>query len=232
MEAPESMVRDIFIICGSISRVQIGRPEGFAPKTTHAIVSYERVQDANVAFGALAGFPLMGHSLVLVWSEDSRRGEEAHQKRLNSSLEDWQYNFMTEHLKNLTISRKEIAKVMIFAVENCLESHAIAQCIVQSMFEAPDDANYSRKLACLYLIHDILSNSAESFISDFEIRLGAIATALHRVANGSALGRLTRINFNAKILSIFQIWDSRRFFSTMTISTANHLFSGQTSRGD
>ena len=60
VEAPESMVRDIFIICGSISRVQIGRPEGFAPKTTHAIVSYERVQDANVAFGALAGFPLMG----------------------------------------------------------------------------------------------------------------------------------------------------------------------------
>jgi len=234
LEATETHVRDVFSVCGPLLRVVVNRPEGFAPKTTSAFVMYKFREDAEFAFSNLAGFKMMGHEIVLAWTENSRTGEktlsklryQASNSDLGLSLEEWQRNFLIDKLKVLTNSRSEIATLMMFCVDQSRFSSEITTIICRTLTDdSENEPEPNRKLAILYLIHDLLSNAqgvADCYKEEFQPRLGEVAVTMKRVTRSSSLGRLTRIKFSSAVSTTFALWDS--FFPGFNLQVVQYLY--------
>ncbi|KAK0485775.1 hypothetical protein IW261DRAFT_1452000 [Armillaria novae-zelandiae] len=113
-------------------------------------------------------------------------------------------------LRALSGKRGEIARCMAFSLEHAEAAHEVADIIIASLLV--DSTPVPRKVARLYLICDILHNSASSvpsawkFRQEFQSRLGIVFDHLANIYH-SFPGRITAETFKKQITTVLDIWD-------------------------
>ncbi|KIY74396.1 hypothetical protein CYLTODRAFT_416235 [Cylindrobasidium torrendii FP15055 ss-10] len=113
-------------------------------------------------------------------------------------------------LRGLTGKRGEIARCMAFSLEHAEAAHEVADIIIASLLV--DSTPVPRKVARLYLICDILHNSASSvpsawkFRQEFQARLGIVFDHLANIYH-SFPGRMTAGTFKKQITAVVDVWD-------------------------
>ncbi|THV02453.1 hypothetical protein K435DRAFT_354718 [Dendrothele bispora CBS 962.96] len=119
-------------------------------------------------------------------------------------------------LRAMSGKRGEIARCMAFSLEHAEAAHEVADIIVASLLV--DGTPVPRKVARLYLICDILHNSAASvpsawkFRQEFQARLGIVFDHMANIYH-SFPGRITAETFKKQITSIVDIWEDWIVFS-------------------
>lgn len=113
-------------------------------------------------------------------------------------------------LRALTGRRGELARCMAFSLEHAEAANEVADIIIASLLV--DGTAVPRKVARLYLICDILHNSAAplpmawKFRQEFQSRLGLVFDHLSTIYH-SFPGRITAETFKKQITAIVDIWE-------------------------
>ncbi|KAF8578708.1 hypothetical protein K439DRAFT_1527590 [Ramaria rubella] len=113
-------------------------------------------------------------------------------------------------LRALSGRRGELARCMAFSLEHADAASEVVDIIVASLLV--DGTPVPRKVARLYLICDILHNSAASipnawkFRQEFQSRLGLVFDHLSTIYH-SFPGRITADSFKAQILAVVEVWE-------------------------
>ncbi|KAH8107897.1 hypothetical protein BXZ70DRAFT_20103 [Cristinia sonorae] len=144
-----------------------------------------------------------------IYSTDSAEESERERGRKNElgRLARRRFEVM---LRALSGRRGELARCMAFSLEHAEAANEVADIIVSSLLV--DGTPVPRKVARLYLICDILHNSAAplpmawKFRSEFHARLGLVFDHLSTIYH-SFPGRITAETFKKQITSIVDIWE-------------------------
>ncbi|KAI0321167.1 hypothetical protein OF83DRAFT_1100964 [Amylostereum chailletii] len=113
-------------------------------------------------------------------------------------------------LRSLSGTREELARCMAFSLEHAEAANEVSDIIIASL--VVDGTPVPRKIARLYLICDILHNSAAAlpmawkFRQEFQSRLGFVFDHLSTIYH-SFPGRITAEMFKKQIVAIVDIWD-------------------------
>jgi len=124
-------------------------------------------------------------------------------------------------LRGMTGRRGELARCMTFSLEHADAASEIVDIIVASLIV--DGTAVPRKVSRLYLICDILHNSAVSipnawkFRQEFQSRLGLVFDHLSTIYH-SFPGRITAESFKAQILAVVEVWEDWIVFPAETTS--------------
>ncbi|VDB87336.1 unnamed protein product [Peniophora sp. CBMAI 1063] len=144
-----------------------------------------------------------------IYSTDSaEESEREHMRR--SKLGRLARRRFEAMLRALTGTREEIARCMAFSLEHAEAANEVADIIIASL--VVDGTPVPRKIARLYLICDILHNSAAplpmawKFRQEFQSRLGLVFDHLSTIYH-SFPGRITAQTFKAQVTSVVDIWD-------------------------
>ncbi|KAG7446304.1 uncharacterized protein BT62DRAFT_109685 [Guyanagaster necrorhizus] len=144
-----------------------------------------------------------------VYSTDSAEDSERERVR-KTVLGKFARKRFEAMLRALTGKRGEIARCMAFSLEHAEAAHEVADIIIASLLV--DSTPVPRKVARLYLICDILHNSASSvpsawkFRQEFQSRLGIVFDHLANIYH-SFPGRITAETFKKQITTVVDIWD-------------------------
>ncbi|TFK23911.1 hypothetical protein FA15DRAFT_680928 [Coprinopsis marcescibilis] len=144
-----------------------------------------------------------------VYSTDSGEESERERTRKNAlgKLARRRFEAMLRHMSG---KYGEIARCMVFSLEHAEAAHEVADIIVASLLV--DSTPVPRKVARLYLICDILHNSAASvpsawkFRQEFQSRLGIVFDHLASIYH-SFPGRITADMFKKQITTVVDIWE-------------------------
>lgn len=113
-------------------------------------------------------------------------------------------------LRALTGKRGEIGRCMVFSLDHAEAASEIADIITSSLLV--DSTAVPRKVARLFLICDILHNSAASvpfawkFRQEFQGRLGLVFDHFSTIYH-SFPGRITAETFKKQITSVIDVWE-------------------------
>ncbi|THG99514.1 hypothetical protein EW026_g2840 [Hermanssonia centrifuga] len=144
-----------------------------------------------------------------VYSTDSAEDSEREHGRKNQlgRLARRRFEAM---LRALSGRRGELARCMAFSLEHAEAASEVVDIIISSLLV--DGTPVPRKVARLYLICDILHNSAAplpmawKFRQEFQSRLGIVFDHLSTIYH-SFPGRITAETFKKQITSIVDIWE-------------------------
>ncbi|KAJ3762814.1 hypothetical protein EV360DRAFT_34953 [Lentinula raphanica] len=144
-----------------------------------------------------------------VYSTDS--AEESERERMRkTTLGRLARRRFEAMLRALSGKRGEVARCMAFCLEHAEAAHEIADIIVASLLV--EGTPVPRKVARLYLICDILHNSAATVPSawkyrqEFQSRLGIVFDHLSNIYH-SFPGRITAETFKKQITTVVDIWE-------------------------
>jgi len=113
-------------------------------------------------------------------------------------------------LRAMTGKRGEVARCMAFALEHGEAALEVANIIVSSL--VVDSTAVPRKMARLWLISDILHNSAVplphawKYRQEFQQRLGVVFDHFSAIYH-SFEGRLKADTFKRQVLAVVEVWD-------------------------
>ncbi|KAJ4483208.1 hypothetical protein J3R30DRAFT_3697978 [Lentinula aciculospora] len=144
-----------------------------------------------------------------VYSTDSAEDSERERTR-RTTLGRLARRRFEAMLRALSGKRGEIARCMAFSLEHAEAAHEIADIIVASLLV--EGTPVPRKVARLYLICDILHNSAASvpsawkFRQEFQSRLGIVFDHFGNIYH-SFPGRITAETFKKQITTVVDIWE-------------------------
>ncbi|KAK0212865.1 SR140 protein [Desarmillaria ectypa] len=144
-----------------------------------------------------------------VYSTDSAEDSERERVR-KTMLGKFARKRFEAMLRALSGKRGEIARCMAFSLEHAEAAHEVADIIIASLLV--DSTPVPRKVARLYLICDILHNSASSvpsawkFRQEFQSRLGIVFDHLANIYH-SFPGRITAETFKKQITTVLDVWD-------------------------
>ncbi|EAU91487.2 SR140 protein [Coprinopsis cinerea okayama7 len=144
-----------------------------------------------------------------VYSTDS--GEESERERTRKNvLGKLARKRFEAMLRAMSGKCGEVARCMVFCLEHAEAAHEVADIIVSSLLV--DSTPVPRKVARLYLICDILHNSAAPvpsawrFRQEFQSRLGIVFDHLANIYH-SFPGRITADLFKKQITTVVDIWE-------------------------
>ncbi|EJD52558.1 hypothetical protein AURDEDRAFT_82199 [Auricularia subglabra TFB-10046 SS5] len=138
--------------------------------------------------------------------EESEREHGGHRGRLGP-LARKRFEVM---LRALTGNRGEIGRCMVFSLDHAEAAAEIADIIVSALLV--DSTAVPRKVARLFLICDILHNSAAAvpfawkYRQEFQARLGLVFDHLSTIYH-SFPGRITAETFKKQITTVVDIWE-------------------------
>jgi len=133
-------------------------------------------------------------------------------------------------LRSLTGTRGELARCMAFSLEHAEAANEVADIIIASL--VVDGTAVPRKIARLYLICDILHNSAAplpmawKFRQEFQSRLGLVFDHFSTIYH-SFPGRITAETFKKQIMAVIDIWEDWIVFSPDFTSGLRQRIEGQ-----
>merc|ERR1719499_1213892 len=115
----------------------------------------------------------------------------------------------------------------------CLDNAEMATEVAEILSEAltTPNKNCEKKLARLYLLHDILNNSssmvknASAFPSEFKKSLPEIVKTLHELSK--SLKTAEKIIFDKKVLRLFELWSRYNFYTKPFIDRMRNSFLGR-----
>lgn len=113
-------------------------------------------------------------------------------------------------LRALSGTREDLARCMAFSLEHAEAANEVSDIIVASL--VVDGTPVPRKISRLYLICDILHNSAAAlpmawkYRQEFQSRLGLVFDHLSTIYH-SFPGRITADTFQKQVLAVVDIWD-------------------------
>ncbi|KAH7108043.1 hypothetical protein BKA62DRAFT_630129 [Auriculariales sp. MPI-PUGE-AT-0066] len=144
-----------------------------------------------------------------VYSTDS--GEESERERsLRGRLGPLARKRFECMLRGLSGRRGELGRAMVFALDHAEAAGELADAITAALLV--DGTPVPRKLARLFLVCDILHNSAASvpfawkFRAEFQARLGLVFDHLSTIYH-SFPGRITAETFKRQITSVVEVWE-------------------------
>ncbi|KAI0032228.1 hypothetical protein K488DRAFT_50365 [Vararia minispora EC-137] len=144
-----------------------------------------------------------------VYSTDSAEESEREQIR-KTRLGKLARRRFEAMLRALGGTREEIARCMAFSLEHAEAANEVSDVIIASL--VVDGTPVPRKISRLYLICDILHNSAAplpmawKFRQEFQSRLGFVFDHLSTIYH-SFPGRITADTFKKQVLTVVDIWD-------------------------
>lgn len=159
-------------------------------------------------------------SLYSTDSEENSERESLQQREKSDTLGKAARRRFEAMLRSVTLRRERIARAMAFAIEHASAASAISDILVDSLIQAKTPL--ARKQARLYIISDILHNSATSashawrYRSLFETRMSRVFAHLGDVAK-SFSGRIKREASKDWIRSLLSVWESWLVFPQQTI---------------
>lgn len=162
-------------------------------------------------------------------SEDQRSG--AAQAGSGELLTDDQLDEFEQMLRTLTVARSQIAAAMAFALDH---AHAASE-FVQILTEALTltETPLPTKVARLFLVSDILYNSAKSgkkaqgFRTGFEASLPAIFESLQEAY--AMNGRISQQEVKTRVLAVLHAWRDWGFFPTALLNRLEATFTAKNS---
>ncbi|EIW83124.1 hypothetical protein CONPUDRAFT_136269 [Coniophora puteana RWD-64-598 SS2] len=157
----------------------------------------------------LTGSEFVDEGYNSAYSTDS--AEESEQERTRkTTLGKLARKRFESMLRGLSGKRGELARCMAFCLDHAEASKEISDVIITSLLV--DSTPVPRKVARLYLICDILHNSAApvpsawKFRQEFQSRLGIVFDHFAAIYH-SFPGRITANTFKKQITSIIDIWE-------------------------
>ncbi|CAJ0944640.1 unnamed protein product, partial [Mesorhabditis belari] len=157
--------------------------------------------------------------------EEKRKKELRRKTRLRSKDRDR----LEDILRNLTPEKQNIAKAMIWCIDHAVAAKEIVDCVVEAL--SIDETPLHKKIARLYLVSDILANSAVQvgqvfyYRHYFEEAFTKIFVAMGRVL--SAIGaRLKAEQYKQRVMACFQAWEQTQVFSTTMLIHNQNIFLG------
>ncbi|XP_067347887.1 U2 snRNP-associated SURP motif-containing protein isoform X2 [Channa argus] len=174
----------------------------------------------------------------------SQRGEERAEVEEDASPEEEvkKGQLRIEHrqkletlLKELTPSREDIAKAMLFCLERADAAEEIVGLITESLslLQTP----LQKKIARIYLVSDILHNSCAKVASAsyyrkyFEAKLPQIFGDLN-AAHKNIQARLQAEQFKQKVMSCFRAWEDWAIYPEYYLIHLQNSFLGFTKAGE
>ncbi|GJJ06342.1 hypothetical protein Clacol_000533 [Clathrus columnatus] len=165
------------------------------------------------------------HSIYSTDSAEESEKERSRKGRLGK-LAKRRFEAM---LRGLAGRRGDLARCMAFSLEHADAATEIVDLIVASLLN--DGTPVPRKMARLYLICDILHNSAASipnawkFRQEFQSRLGLVFDHLSTIYH-SFPGRITADSFKAQILAVVEVWEDWIVFPAETTTELRNRLDG------
>jgi len=132
-------------------------------------------------------------------------------------------------LRQIKPTRKTIRNAMKFCLDNAEMATEVAEILSEAL--TTSNKNTEKKLARLYLLHDILNNSssmvknASAYPSEFKKSLPEIVKTLHELSN--SLKSAEKIIFDKKVLKLYDIWDRKNLYTRAFINRLRNSFLGR-----
>ncbi|KIJ49617.1 hypothetical protein M422DRAFT_225502 [Sphaerobolus stellatus SS14] len=136
-------------------------------------------------------------------------------------------------LRALSGRRGDLARCMTFSLEHADAAAEIVDIIISSLLN--DATPVPRKVSRLYLICDILHNSAATipnawkFRQEFQSRLGLVFDHLSVIYH-SFPGRITAETFKAQIIAVVEVWEDWIVFPAETTAEWRERLDGSKKR--
>ncbi|TFY70625.1 hypothetical protein EVG20_g2392 [Dentipellis fragilis] len=150
-----------------------------------------------------------------IYSTDSAEESERERTR-KTKLGKYARKRFESMLRALSGTRGELARCMAFSLEHAEAANEVADIIISSLIV--DGTPVPRKISRLYLICDILHNSAAplpmawKFRQEFQSRLGLVFDHFSTIYH-SFPGRITAETFKKQIMAVVDIWEDWIVFS-------------------
>lgn len=151
-------------------------------------------------------------------------------KRRKNRLRGRDRDKLEDILRHLTPEKKSIANAMVWCVDHASAAKEIVECIAESL--SIDETPLHKKIARLYLIADILANSALRGVRDvfyfrqyFEGVFQKIFVSMGRALK-QITARLKVEQFKQRVMACFQSWESAAVYSTEMLIHNQNVFLG------
>eukprot|EP00727_Mastigamoeba_balamuthi_P013353 m51a1_g8640 putative u2 snrnp-associated surp motif-containing (554) ;mRNA; r:1399-3713 len=155
-------------------------------------------------------------------------GAQAHGKKPLGRSEARQ---LDELLLALTAERERICEAMAFALDHADSSYYVVRAVVKAI--ALQRASVPARVARLYLVSDILHNSASASVhnafayrSHFQEVLPEVFGVLAEVYAGIT-GRITALGLKEQVLRVLRVWEQWSLYPPQFISNLENVFSGK-----
>lgn len=132
-------------------------------------------------------------------------------------------------LRQIKPTRKTIRSAMKFCLDNAEMATEVAEILSEAL--TTSNKNTEKKLARLYLLHDILRNSssmvknASAYPAEFKKSLPEIVETLFELSN--SLQSAKKTIFDKKVLKLYDLWDKNNLFTRPFISRLRNAFLGR-----
>ncbi|XP_058175187.1 U2 snRNP-associated SURP motif-containing protein [Anopheles ziemanni] len=132
-------------------------------------------------------------------------------------------------IRHLTPERQKIADAMIFCIEHADAAEEICECITEAL--SSNDTLVKKKVARLYLISDILHNSAVKVqnASFFRKAMEKNLLDIFRNLNGYYMqldSRLKAEGFKSRVMGVFRAWEEWTIYPREFLLKLQHTFLG------
>eukprot|EP00915_Cephaloidophora_sp_WS-2016_P001336 GHVH01001891.1.p1 GENE.GHVH01001891.1~~GHVH01001891.1.p1 ORF type:complete len:461 (-),score=65.84 GHVH01001891.1:535-1917(-) len=176
----------------------------------------EDKHDVRKTYGWLLGIHLLTDEQQL-WMENYEHERMAVKKvvRENNKLDERQSQHIHNFLRNATTKRKYISSVMTWSLDRPQCAEEIATTIIDSLLQL--DTPWNTKLARLYIVSDILANTASAVIGGSQKYRTAFETALPPLFHHfNAYCKLHKANkFFLAVVKVVTALDSRAIFPSL-----------------
>merc|ERR1719499_154387 len=138
--------------------------------------------------------------------------------------------FFVTTLRQIRPTRKIVRSAMKFCLDNAEMATEVAEILSEAL--TTTNKNSEKKLARLYLLHDILHNSssmvknASAYPSEFKKSLPDIVKTLFELSN--SLKNAEKTIFDKKILKLLDLWDKHNLYTRPFINRLRNSFRGIT----
>ncbi|KFB37755.1 AGAP005006-PA-like protein [Anopheles sinensis] len=132
-------------------------------------------------------------------------------------------------IRHLTPERQKIADAMIFCIEHADAAEEICECITEAL--SSNETLVKKKVARLYLISDILHNSAVKVqnASFFRKAMEKNLLDIFRNLNGYYMqldSRLKAEGFKSRVMGVFRAWEEWTIYPREFLVKLQHTFLG------
>jgi len=165
--------------------------------------------------------------------DDDRDRYEADRARKHVrevSLNDSEYDELSDILRGMTISRPDVCRGMAFALDHADASKEIVQTIAESLTLASTPVG--SKMARLYLVSDILHNSqsgvknASAYRTGFQTELKNIFKSFGETMTNTQ-GRMSAGALKDQVMKVLEVWDRWSLYPSHFIQELVAIFLGK-----
>ncbi|KAI0979580.1 hypothetical protein GJ496_004727 [Pomphorhynchus laevis] len=161
--------------------------------------------------------------------DESFERAKAESSENDDRCSSWKAEQLIEILNPLTTDRDLIADAMVYAIERAHISQDIAEVICSTLIS--QESSPMQKIACLFLISDILHNcsfgvfNASSYRKAFEEQLPTVFESLYFTAT-TIDSKVKSEQFRSKVMSCFRAWEDWTVYPSDMLIRLQSIFMG------